>query len=31
LAMLFLLHVLINWIYRWKFDKPTFVKEAPIV
>jgi exosortase len=31
LAMLFLLHVLINWIYRWKFDKPAFVKEAPIV
>jgi exosortase len=31
LAMLFLLHLLINWIYRWKFAKGTFVKEAPVV
>jgi hypothetical protein len=25
-AMIFVLHLLINWIYRWKF-----AKEAPVV
>lgn len=30
-AMLYVLHLLINWIYRSKFSKGTLVKEAPVV
>jgi exosortase len=30
-AMLFLLHLLINWVYRWKYEKGKFPKEAPVV
>jgi len=29
-AMLYVLHLLINWIYRWKFEKGKFPKEAPV-
>jgi exosortase len=30
-AMIFVLHMLINWVYRWKFAKGKFAKEASVV
>ncbi len=30
-AMLFVLHLLINWVYHWKFPKDKYPKEVPVV